>query len=186
MTYFRAVVDFPEQVQAWLADTCRWNTTAAGATEFRIEIDDPPGGPVAIRMAGNVDAGTVPVQYGLSRRIGADRSQCRRRPARCSFSRLPRRRRIAPHRHRSVGAAVPPDRCRIRRCALDSGPNRHRCSGALLRHRRQRIPRRPLTPDLRRQRGSDLHDPRPLGPANCSRGVHAVGPGCPGGQSVAR
>ncbi len=165
MTYFRSVVDSPEQVQSWLADTCRWNTTAAGATEFRIEIDEPPGGPVA-------------------RRIGADRSQCCRRPATCSFSRVPRVRRIAPHRHRSVGAAVPPDRCRIRRCALDSGPDRHRCSGALLRHRRQRSPRRPRTPDLRRQRGSDLHDPRPLGPANCSRGVHAVGPDYSGAVSM--
>ncbi|MDV6279295.1 hypothetical protein [Rhodococcus jostii] len=42
MTYFHSVVDSPEQVQSWFADTWRWNTTAAGATESRIDIDEPP------------------------------------------------------------------------------------------------------------------------------------------------
>ena len=61
MTYFHSVVDSPEQVQSWLTDTWRPTTTAAaGATEFRIDIDEPPGGPVVIRVAGNVDAGTAP------------------------------------------------------------------------------------------------------------------------------
>ena len=62
MTYFHSVVDSPEQVQSWLTDTWRPNTAAAaGATDFRIDIDEPPGGPVVIRVAGDVDAGTVPV-----------------------------------------------------------------------------------------------------------------------------
>jgi len=45
MTYFQSVVDSPEQVQSWFADTWRWNTTAAGATESRIDIDEPPRRP---------------------------------------------------------------------------------------------------------------------------------------------
>ena len=63
MTYFHSVVDSPEQVQSWLTDTWRPTTTAAGATDFRIDIDEPPGGPVVIRVVGTVDAGTV---QGLS------------------------------------------------------------------------------------------------------------------------
>ncbi|WKN57441.1 STAS domain-containing protein [Rhodococcus opacus] len=61
MTFFHSVVDSPAQVKSWSADTWRSNTIAAAATEFHIDIDEPPGGPVVIRVAGNVDAGTVPV-----------------------------------------------------------------------------------------------------------------------------
>lgn len=108
MTYFHSVVDSPERVQSWLVDTWRWTTTADGDTEFRIDIDEPPGGPVVIRERGRRHrAGTG----GLCRRIGTDWSQCRRRPATCFFLGCPGV--AALHRHRSVGTAVPPDRGRI-------------------------------------------------------------------------
>lgn len=60
MTYFHSVVDSPEQVQSWFADTWRWNTTAAGATESRIDIDEPPGGPVVIGERGRRHRAGVP------------------------------------------------------------------------------------------------------------------------------
>ncbi len=58
MAYFRSVFDSPDLVRSSLSGTDRWADTDRG---FRIDIDEPTGGPGVIRVRGDVDVLTAPV-----------------------------------------------------------------------------------------------------------------------------
>ncbi|CAG7598258.1 STAS domain-containing protein [Rhodococcus opacus] len=183
MTFFHSVVDSPAQVKSWLADTWRSNTIAAGATEFRIDIDEPPGGPVVIRVAGNVDAGTVPV---LSACLGE--------------SVLTGHSVVVDLLH--VPFLGCPGLAALHRTATDLSAQRCRltlAASADVRSILDRIGIGAAVPCFDTvanafhaarspQTSAGSEDPifPILGPSNCSHTVLAVGPGCPGGQSVAR
>ena len=183
MTFFHSVVDSPAQVKSWSADTWRSNTIAAAATEFRIDIDEPPGGPVVIRVAGNVDAGTVPV---LSACLGE--------------SVLTGHSVVVDLLH--VPFLGCPGLAALHRTATDLSAQRCRltlAASADVRSILDRIGIGAAVPCFDTvanafhaarapQSSAGSEDPifPILGPSNCSHTVLAVGPGCPGGQSVAR
>ena len=58
MAYFRSIFDSPDLVRSSLSETDQWDDTDPG---FRIEIDEPAGGPGVIRVRGDVDVVTAPV-----------------------------------------------------------------------------------------------------------------------------
>jgi anti-anti-sigma factor len=58
MAYFRSIYDSPDLVRSSLSGPDPWDDTDPG---FRIDIDEPTGGPGVIRVHGDVDILTAPV-----------------------------------------------------------------------------------------------------------------------------
>ncbi|SEB77875.1 STAS domain-containing protein [Rhodococcus koreensis] len=61
MAYFRSIFDSPELVQSSLSETDRWDNADPGEPGFRIDIDEPTGGPGVIRVRGDIDVVTAPI-----------------------------------------------------------------------------------------------------------------------------
>ncbi|MFF2115468.1 STAS domain-containing protein [Rhodococcus koreensis] len=61
MTYFRSVFDSQDRMHSSRGGTARWDYLDPEDPGFRIEIDEPVGGPAVIRVRGDLDVVTAPV-----------------------------------------------------------------------------------------------------------------------------
>ena len=61
MTYLRSVIETPQRLRLCLSETAEWDRTATDNCQFTLEIDEPTGGPIVLRLTGNVDALTAPI-----------------------------------------------------------------------------------------------------------------------------
>jgi len=61
MAYLRSVIDTPQHLRLALSQTAAWDQTDPDDTGFNLEIDEPVGGPIVLRVRGDLDTLTAPI-----------------------------------------------------------------------------------------------------------------------------
>ncbi|MBC2640734.1 MULTISPECIES: STAS domain-containing protein [unclassified Rhodococcus (in: high G+C Gram-positive bacteria)] len=61
MTYLRSVIETPQRLRLSLSDTADWDRDDPENRRFTLKIDEPTGGPIVLRLSGDVDVATAPI-----------------------------------------------------------------------------------------------------------------------------
>ncbi|MFC9357520.1 STAS domain-containing protein [Rhodococcus sp. NPDC057014] len=61
MTYLRSVIESPQRLRLSLSETAGWDRAGTDHCPFTLKIDEPTGGPIVLRLSGDVDAVTAPI-----------------------------------------------------------------------------------------------------------------------------
>jgi len=61
MAYLRSITDTTQQFCLAMAQTAAWDQADPDEYGFALQIDEPPGGPVVLRVSGDLDVVTAPV-----------------------------------------------------------------------------------------------------------------------------
>ena len=61
MTYLRSAIESPQRLRLSLSETAGWDRADSDHCPFTLKIDEPTGGPIVLRLSGDVDAVTAPI-----------------------------------------------------------------------------------------------------------------------------
>lgn len=61
MAYLRSVIETPQRLRLSLSETTAWDRPEPHHRRFTLKIDEPTGGPIVLRLSGDLDAVTAPV-----------------------------------------------------------------------------------------------------------------------------